>query len=354
MLRQTDDLRITQVRPLIPPAILLEELPISERASNVVSNTRLAVAEALEGRDPRLVVIVGPCSIHDTGAALEYARRLAPLAERYADHLDRDHAQLLREAADLGRLEGPDQRSRSRRELSHQQGPADGPPAPARRQRSRPADGVGIPRHADPAAHRRPHVVGGDRRADHGEPGAPGAGVGTLDAGRLQEQHRRQPPDRGRRGADGALAALVPVGDQAGRVGAIFHTTGNDTCHVILRGGSRTGPNYEAEHVGEACALLAAKGLGETVMVDCSHGNSLKDHGRQADVAASICRQVAVRLLADLRRDARESPGRRTAGLRAGPARGLRPEHHRRLHLARDDRPLLEQFATAQQARGFR
>ena len=76
-------------------------------------------------------------------------------------------------------------------------------------------------------------------------------------------------------------------------VGAIFHTTGNDSCHVILRGGSQTGPNYEPEHVRRACALLAAKGLGEAVMVDCSHGNSLKDAARQADVAASICRQVA-------------------------------------------------------------
>jgi 3-deoxy-7-phosphoheptulonate synthase len=76
-------------------------------------------------------------------------------------------------------------------------------------------------------------------------------------------------------------------------VGAIFHTTGNDTCHVILRGGTQTGPNYEAGHVTQACALLGARGLRESLMIDCSHGNSLKDADRQADVAASICRQVA-------------------------------------------------------------
>src|SRR6266851_2464096 len=70
MLRRTDDLRITQVRPLIPPAILLEEIPLGERASNVISNTRLAVAEAIKGLEPRLVIIAGPCSIHDTAAAL--------------------------------------------------------------------------------------------------------------------------------------------------------------------------------------------------------------------------------------------------------------------------------------------
>ena len=64
-------------------------------------------------------------------------------------------------------------------------------------------------------------------------------------------------------------------------------------CHVILRGGSRTGPNYEATHVAAICSELAARGLRETVMVDCSHGNSRKDHRRQALVAASICEQVA-------------------------------------------------------------
>ena len=87
MLQPTDDLRITQVRPLIPPAILLEEIPISERASNVVADARAAVANALAGRDPRLVIIVGPCSIHDPKAALEYAGRLRELAGRHAGEL---------------------------------------------------------------------------------------------------------------------------------------------------------------------------------------------------------------------------------------------------------------------------
>ena len=89
MFRRNDDLRITQVRPLLPPAILLEELPVTERASNVVANSRQAIADAVSGRDSRLVVIVGPCSIHDTGAALEYAERLLPLAQRYKDQLIR-------------------------------------------------------------------------------------------------------------------------------------------------------------------------------------------------------------------------------------------------------------------------
>src|SRR4029079_143639 len=85
MIRPTDDLRIRAVRPLIPPAILLEEIPISERASNVVADARAAITAVIEGRDPRLVVVVGPGSIHDTAAALEYGRRLKPIADRLAD-----------------------------------------------------------------------------------------------------------------------------------------------------------------------------------------------------------------------------------------------------------------------------
>jgi 3-deoxy-7-phosphoheptulonate synthase len=75
-------------------------------------------------------------------------------------------------------------------------------------------------------------------------------------------------------------------------VSAIFETTGNDTCHVILRGGSRTGPNYGPEAVAEVSARLAAKNLCDAVMVDCSHGNSQKDHRRQAQVAEAIAEQV--------------------------------------------------------------
>src|SRR5437773_2796552 len=87
MIRPTDDLRIRDVRPLIPPAILLEEIPISERASIVVSDARAAIADVIGGTDPRLVVVVGPCSIHDTKAAFEYAERLKRTADRLSDSL---------------------------------------------------------------------------------------------------------------------------------------------------------------------------------------------------------------------------------------------------------------------------
>ena len=219
MIRPTDDLRIRDVRPLIPPAILLEEIPISERASNVVSDARAAITAVIEGRDPAPGRRRRPVldSRHRRGARIREAAEADRRSARRQP--DRRDAHLLRKAAHGRRLEGADQRSRSRRELPHQQGAAAGAAAAARRQRSRPADRIGVPRHPDPAAHRRPDVVGGDRRAHGGEPGAPRAGVGAVDAGRLQEQHRRQHADRGRRGADRALAALVSVGHQAGRVG---------------------------------------------------------------------------------------------------------------------------------------
>ena len=87
MFRRTDDLRIRDVRPLIPPAILLEEIPISEGASIVVSDARAAIANVIAGVDRRLVVVVGPCSIHDTAAAFEYAGRLKTIAARLSGSL---------------------------------------------------------------------------------------------------------------------------------------------------------------------------------------------------------------------------------------------------------------------------
>ena len=87
MFRRTDDLRIRDVRPLIPPAILLEEIPISEEASGLVFDTRITLMNILGGADRRLALMVGPCSIHDTKAAYEYGSRLKALADRYAKHL---------------------------------------------------------------------------------------------------------------------------------------------------------------------------------------------------------------------------------------------------------------------------
>jgi 3-deoxy-7-phosphoheptulonate synthase len=292
MLRQTDDLRITQVRPLIPPAILLEELPLGERASNVISNTRSAVAGALEGRDPRLVVIVGPCSIHDTAAALEYATRLAPLAERYAAHLIvimRSYFEKPRTSVGWkGLINDPDLDETFHINKGLRMA----------RQLLLDVNDLGLPTASEFLDTQIPQHI-----ADLTSWVAIGARTTESQVHRELASGLSMPVGF-KNSTDGNLQTAVdavltarsphwfPSVTKQG-VGAIFHTTGNDTCHVILRGGTQTGPNYGPGHVERAGALLRAKGLREAVMIDCSHGNSLKDADRQADVAASVCEQVA-------------------------------------------------------------
>jgi 3-deoxy-7-phosphoheptulonate synthase len=292
MFRRTDDLRITQVRPLIPPAILLEEIPLSERASNIVSNTRAAVSSAIEGRDPRLVIIVGPCSIHDPKAALEYAERLQRLADRYADNLIvimRSYFEKPRTSIGWkGLINDPDldesyhinKGLRLARRLLVDVNDLGLPTA------SEFLD-TQIPQHI---ADLTSWVAIGARTTEsqvHRE----------LASGLSMPVGFKNSTDGNTNTAiDAVLSARSPhwfpsVTKQG--VSAIFQTAGNDSCHVILRGGTQTGPNYSAEHVSDTCARLAAKGLRAAVMIDCSHGNSHKDHQKQADVAASISQQVA-------------------------------------------------------------
>jgi 3-deoxy-7-phosphoheptulonate synthase len=292
MFQRTDDLRITQVRPLVPPAILIEEIPISERASNVVSDTRQAIASALRGDDARLVVVCGPCSIHDTVAALEYAQRLKVLAERFADHLIlvmRSYFEKPRTSVGWkGLINDPDldesyhinKGLRLARKLLLD------------------VNDLGLPTGSEFLDTQIPQHV-----ADLTSWVAIGARTTESQVHRELASGLSMPvgfknSTDGNVGTaiDAVLAARsahwFPSVTKQG-VSAIFQTTGNDTCHVLLRGGSRTGPNYDSSHVRDACGRLASKGLREAVMIDCSHGNSEKDHRRQAAVAASVAEQVA-------------------------------------------------------------
>jgi 3-deoxy-7-phosphoheptulonate synthase len=293
MLRRTDDLRILEVRPLIPPAILLEEIPVSERASNVVADARLTVSSIIHGLDSRLVVIAGPCSIHDTRAALEYATRLKELADRFAGSLVllmRAYFEKPRTIVGWkGLINDPDldesfhmnKGLRLARKLLLDVNELGVPTA------SEFLD-TQIPQHI---ADLTSWVAIGARTTEsqvHRE----------LASGLSMPVGFKNSTDGSTQGAvDALLTARSPhwfpsVTKQG--VSAIFRTSGNDSCHVILRGGARTGPNYDAEHISRVCARLAARGLPESVMVDCSHGNSHKDHRRQADVAADLCRQIAI------------------------------------------------------------
>src|SRR5437868_11491723 len=292
MIRRTDDLRIRDVRPLIPPAILLEEIPIGERASNIVSDARAAIAGVIGGADSRLVVVVGPCSIHDAGAALYYARRLKPIADRLADSLIivmRTYFEKPRTVVGWkGLINDPDldesfhinKGLRLARKLLLDINDLGLPTA------SEFLD-TQIPQHI---ADLTSWVAIGARTAEsqvHRE----------LASGLSMPVGFKNSTDGSTQIAvDAVLTARSPhwfpsVTKQG--VSAIFQTSGNDSCHVILRGGTRTGPNFDAEHIAKVCARLASKGLRETVMVDCSHGHSHKDHLRQPEVAAAIAGQIA-------------------------------------------------------------
>ena len=168
-----DDTRIREIMELAPPAHLLREFPASDGRGATTYEARQAIHRVLHGADDRLLVVVGPCSIHDYDAAIDYATRLAALKRELADRPHRRDARLLREAAHDRRLEGPHQRPAPRRQLPHQRGPAARAPHPARDQRARAARRHRVPRHDHAAVHRRPHRLGRDRRAHDREPGAP-------------------------------------------------------------------------------------------------------------------------------------------------------------------------------------
>jgi 3-deoxy-7-phosphoheptulonate synthase len=276
MFRPTDDLRIRDVRPLIPPAILLEELPISERASNAVADARLAILNIIEGRDRRLVVIVGPCSIHDTTAAREYAERLRGLAERFATSLVKG----LINDPDLDQSYHVNKGLRLARQLLLD------------------VNSLGLPTASEFLDTQIPQYI-----ADLTSWVAIGARTSEsqvhreLASGLSMPVGFKNSTDGSTQNAeDAVLAARSPhwfPGVTKQGVSALLQTTGNDTCHIILRGGTQTGPRFEPEHISAVCARLAARGLQERVMVDCSHGNSYGEHLKQADVAASLCGQIA-------------------------------------------------------------
>jgi 3-deoxy-7-phosphoheptulonate synthase len=291
MFQRTDDLRIRQVRPLIPPAILHEEIPISEGASNIVAASRAAITNALKGQDPRLVVIAGPCSIHDTAAALEYGERLARLASRYSDHLIvvmRTYFEKPRTSVGWkGLINDPDldesfhinKGLRLARKLLLDINDLGLPTA------SEFLD-IQIPQHI---ADLTSWVAIGARTTESQVHRELASGL-SMPVG-----FKNSTDGSVNTAVDAVLAARsahwFPSVTKQG-VSAIFQTSGNDACHVILRGGKHSGPNYDASHVAEVSARLAKQGLCEHVMVDCSHGNSEKDHRRQPIVAASICEQV--------------------------------------------------------------
>jgi 3-deoxy-7-phosphoheptulonate synthase len=292
MLRRTDDLRIQDVRPLIPPAILLEEIPLSDRASNVVAEARASIASILSGREDRLLVVAGPCSIHDTQAALDYAARLKRLADAAGDALlvlMRAYFEKPRTVTGWkGLINDPDldgsyhinKGLRLARRLLLD------------------VNELGLPTGSEFLDTQIPQHI-----ADLTAWGCIGARTAESQVHRELASGLSMPVGfkNGTDGntqvaVDGVLAARrqhwFPGVTKQG-VSAILQTTGNESCHVILRGGTQTGPNFHAGQIESVCAALARAGAPARLMVDCSHGNSQRDPERQPEVAADLARQIA-------------------------------------------------------------
>jgi len=349
--RRTDDLRIQDVRPLIPPAILLEELPISERASNVVADARVALTNIVHGSDSRLAVITGPCSVHDVKAALEYAERLKPIADRFANHLVivmRTYFEKPRTSVGWkGLINDPDldesfhinKGLRLARKLLLD------------------INDLGLPTASEFLDTQIPQHI-----ADLTSWVAIGARTTESQVHRELASGLSMPVGF-KNTTDGsteiAVDAVVTARSQhwfpsvtKQGVSAIFQTIGNDACHVILRGGSRTGPNYDAEHISKVCARLAARRLPQSVMVDCSHGNSHKNHLKQLEVAEALCEQIAAgsRRIFGTMLESHLVEGRQDY-VSGQPSVYGQSITDACLSLVQTE-PLLEKLATAQQARG--
>ena len=290
MNQRTDDLRIRGIRPLIPPAILAEELPLTERATATVANARRTVEAIVRGTDERLLVVVGPCSIHDPVAALDYATRLAPLAASLGDALCvvmRVYFEKPRTTVGWkGLINDPDLDGR----FAINRG--------LRTARKLLLDlaELGVPVGTEFLDTITPQFI------------ASLVAWGAIGARTTESQIHRQlasglsMPVGFKNGTDGGVGVAIDAIRAAAHphhfpgvthegLSAIVATGGNDACHVILRGGTR-GPNYDAASVGAAAQALRGASLRDRVMVDASHGNSQKDHRRQIEVVREVAKQV--------------------------------------------------------------
>ena len=286
----TDDVRIDSLRPLIPPAILMEELPVSEADTQLISEARRDVARIVTGEDDRLVIVVGPCSIHDPEAGLEYARRLKPVAEALKDDLKivmRTYFEKPRTTVGWkGLINDPKLDGSFSINLG------------LRVARKFLLDVVelGVPTGTEFLDPISPQFV-----ADLVAWGAIGARTTESQVHRELASGLSMPVGY-KNGTSGDVQIAVDAVRSSAAphrflsvtkqgLAAIVSTRGNKHCHVILRGG-RTGPNYSAEAVGEAVQALGKAGLRPALMVDCSHANSQKDHKNQVRVAESLAAQV--------------------------------------------------------------
>jgi len=286
----TDDERILDITPLPPPEHLIRFFPIrGTPMETLISATRQRIRKIIQRKDDRLLVVIGPCSIHDPAAALEYARRLKVERERYADTLEivmRVYFEKPRTTVGWkGLINDPyldesyriDEGLRIARQLLLE------------------INRLGVPAGSEFLDVISPQYIG-DLIA-----------WGAIGARTTESQVHRElasglsAPIGFKNGTDGNIKIATDAIQAAARGHhflsvhkngqvAIVETKGNKDCHVILRGGKA--PNYDAASVAAACADLSAAKLDPRLMVDCSHANSSKQHQRQLDVARDIAAQL--------------------------------------------------------------
>ena len=285
-----DDLRIKAVRPLVTPALLEERLPASPVTRGLVESSRACLSRVLQGRDDRLIVVVGPCSIHDHDQAMEYAR----LLKAGTDALAGDLIVVMRVYFEKPRTtvgwKGYINDPRLDGSFAINEG--------LERARRLLLDilALGLPVGTEFLDLLSPQYI-----SDLVSWGAIGART-TESQSHRQLASGLSCPVGFKNGTDGnvklAADAIVAARSPHAFMGmtkmgqaAVFETRGNEDCHVILRGGKQ--PNYSAADVEAACRLLRDRGLPERVMIDVSHANSAKEHRRQIEVAADVAEQIA-------------------------------------------------------------
>lgn len=289
----TDDTRILRKKPLLTPAYLIDEIPATELAQHTVATARSEISDVLNGKDDRLVVITGPCSIHDIKSAKEYAHFVKKLAEKYA----KDLIVVMRTY-----FEKP-------RTVVGWKGLINDPYVDGTFQINK---GLRIARQllCDLSE------MGVATATEFLDPITPQfisdlVAYGAIGARTTESQIHRElasgmsMPIGFKNGTDGTAQVAVDAVNAARHshwfpsvtkdgVVAIFETEGNRDTHVILRGGSNTGPNYGAEFVNDVVARLEKAKLPPYLVVDCSHGNSKKDYTRQPIVAQELAKRIAL------------------------------------------------------------
>lgn len=288
---RTDDLRIAHIRDLVPPAIFMEELSPGPQVEDFITQSRNAAGQILTGEDDRLLVVVGPCSIHDPASALEYAALLKAARDEHGADLELVMRVYFEKPRTTVGWKGFMNDPRLDESYDINKG------LRGARQLLLQIAQLGVPAGTEFLDVITPQYI------------ADIVAWGAIGARTTESQVHRQlasglsMPVGFKNGTDGniqiALDAIAAA--QCSHVflsvtkhgtAAIVQTRGNNFCHVILRGG-KASPNYDAASVSNAVAQLKARSLPPYLMVDCSHGNSLKDYRRQPEVAHDLAEQIA-------------------------------------------------------------